>query len=68
MARAKPQRRRKIAGGETCRKCEVFMQRYEYAETWRPPPGKGFYRFWDHCPICGHVQHYGPAYVAPEPA
>lgn len=66
MARRRGQRRQKAKGGALCRKCEAPMQRYRHAETWRPPPGKGYYRFWDLCPGCGHLQHYGAAYVAPE--
>lgn len=40
------------------------MQRFQHDEGWRPANEKrGFYKYWDYCKKCRHLQHYGDAFV-----
>ena len=58
MKKVKKKRRfrKEIAGGKPCPKCEQLMQRYEHGDgRWH------YYRYWDVCSICRHIQHYGAA-------
>lgn len=42
--------------GKNCPKCEEKMQRRKRV---KPPVNKTyFFREWDYCPKCSHVQHY----------
>lgn len=53
----------KISGGKPCPKCDMPMQRKEHPEGFKPKPGRNWFRYWDHCIPCGHVQHYESARV-----
>ena len=51
-----------IEGGEPCPKCALPMQRCTHGEQWRPKVGQPYYfRFWDRCLKCKHLQHYESA-------
>ena len=49
---------REIAGGLSCPKCKRLMQRCEHKPEWTPRPGRFYFRFWDVCRKCRHIQHY----------
>jgi len=47
---------RVIEGGNNCPKCSKPMERREHT---RPPKDKTwFYKKWDVCSKCRHIQHY----------
>jgi len=48
-----------IGSGENCPKCSKPMQRREHSEI-GPKQRKAWYYFkeWDYCPQCHHLQHY----------
>lgn len=52
-----------IEGGADCPKCGVAMQRYEHSAGWMPRSGRNWYRYWDRCGPCFHIQHYEAAKV-----
>lgn len=54
-----------IPGGLPCPKCKRPMQRCEHKPWWCPKPGHYFYRYWDKCHRCRHLQHYEAAKVLP---
>lgn len=47
--------------GMTCPKCGRIMGRFVHPVGWAPPPGRGYFIYWDRCIPCGHIQHYGEA-------
>lgn len=53
-----------IGVGENCPKCRRSMKRYEHGENWKPKSSQPYYfRFWDKCAPCKHLQHYEKAKV-----
>ena len=47
---------RRKGDGKECPKCKVLMERRERII---PPVNKSyFYKEWDYCLKCGHIQHY----------
>ena len=53
-----------VAGGEPCPKCRLPMQRCEHGERWVPKAAQPYYfRYWDRCLECRHLQHYEAAKV-----
>lgn len=57
-------KRREIEGGIPCPKCSEPMQRVEHNERWVPKKDQPFYfRYWDKCVPCRHIQHYESAKV-----
>jgi len=47
---------KRIGNGEPCPKCISLMERRERVEI---PKNKNYYfKEWDYCGICSHVQHY----------
>ncbi len=57
------QKRVKVFGGGVCPKCRVPMQRYEHAPGWRSRSQHSYFRWWDKCSRCRHLQHYEAARV-----
>lgn len=54
----------KIDGGKNCPKCNAPMQRCAHGATWKPKEGQPYYfKFWDICRRCRHMQHYEAAKV-----
>ncbi len=52
------------APGDDCPKCGTSMVRREHPKGWVPRIGQPFYyRYWDMCPNCSHLQHYDDAKV-----
>ena len=64
--RNRDKKARPIEGGLACPKCRAVMQRYEHSPNWKPLPGKYWFRFWDRCLPCQHVQHYHEAFMQAE--
>ena len=53
-----------VEGGEPCPKCALPMQRCAHGEKWQPKVGQPYYfRFWDRCLRCKHIQLYEVAKV-----
>lgn len=51
-----------IPGGQPCPKCRKGMQRVEHGPEWKPKSEQPYYfRFWDKCAPCRHIQHYEEA-------
>jgi hypothetical protein len=63
VRRAEKQRKAaKIEGGSICPKCKLMMQRFEHGPNWKPKASQPyFFRFWDICKGCRHIQHYEAA-------
>lgn len=55
----------RTGGGLACPKCGVPMQRFRHSAGWKPLPDRLFYRYWDICSPCRHMQHYAEAKVSP---
>lgn len=53
----------KCDGGKICPKCHQNMQRYEHPPGWVPRPRHFWFRYWDRCDPCGHMQLYSEARV-----
>lgn len=59
-------KRVKVADGAPCPKCGRPMGRFNHAEDWEPRPQQPyFFRYWDKCVPCGHMQMYEAAKVYP---
>lgn len=56
----------RISDGKPCPKCGRTMGRYQHHPDWLPRDGRVFYRWWDKCNPCGHVQLYAEAKEEPE--
>lgn len=53
-----------IPGGNNCPKCGKQMQRVEHGSDWKPKASQPYYfRYWDKCAPCKHMQHYEVAKV-----
>ena len=64
----KKRSRQRIEGGASCPKCRIGMQRFKHPDNWQPPQHrKVFFRYWDQCPRCKHLQHYEEAKVFTSP-
>jgi hypothetical protein len=62
MSRQK--KRRKLGAGNACPKCSRQMKRFEHGDGWKPKAGQPFwYKYWDICARCRHIQHYECAKV-----
>lgn len=49
----------RVGTGGTCPKDFSRMGRFEHPPGWQPRPGQPYYfRSWDICRKCGHIQHY----------
>jgi hypothetical protein len=60
--RDKKSKRRRIEGGLSCPKCN--RKRFEHAAGWKPKIHQPHYfKFWDRCIPCRHVQLYETAKV-----
>ena len=52
-------KRESIGSGEDCPKCGNKMGRFEHGKTWQPRANQPYYfKYWDRCVPCGHIQHY----------
>lgn len=50
-----------IEGGQKCPKCLKQMQRFRHSAGDEPQNQQYYYRYWDRCIPCSHIQHYGDA-------
>jgi hypothetical protein len=55
-------KRKQIGFGRHCPKCGVIMARFEHPVGWEAKTNYWF-RFWDICQKCQHLQHYEEAKV-----
>lgn len=50
--------------GKNCPKCRKQMKRYKHKSRWVPKAKQPYYfRFWDKCKSCRHLQHYEEAKI-----
>jgi hypothetical protein len=56
-------RRVRLGPGAPCPKCHRQMDRFEHGPDWQPRPHHYYFRYWDTCSPCGHVQLYHGARV-----
>ncbi len=47
--------------GGACPKCRAIMSRYRHPVGFVPKLGRGYFRYWDICSSCGHLQNYKKA-------
>jgi hypothetical protein len=54
----------RVPGGLDCPKCGDPMQRCAHGSSWKPGANQMvYYKYWDRCPPCRHLQHYNDAKV-----
>ncbi len=50
--------------GNPCPKCSKPMERMKHGPTWKLKKDQPYYfRYWDRCRPCHHIQHYETAKV-----